>query len=181
MALPLQGLESENPCPLGEKAFVIPHVLERAGTTSTTNFTFDTTIYTTYVGGLAGIPDGGGASLDLYLFGDDGALMKNNGVSVCGTCLFNLSASQRKESIRVDDLILLFSYELARASDVELSVYDASGRRVATVATGPRDAGVHQARWDGRDDAGARALPGVYFDKLTGVDGSLVTKLVVLP
>ncbi|MEO6463575.1 MAG: FlgD immunoglobulin-like domain containing protein [Candidatus Eisenbacteria bacterium] len=263
MALPLLALETENPCPLGVKQFVLPHVLERSGVTSNTNNTFDTTIYATYAGGSAGIPDSGGATLDVYLFGDDGAAMTNNGVNVCAPCLFNLSSTQKKLSIRIDDLIVVrgsfdtpeklgyaivvvggadpdrvslqgiianshdgpldldlsaahamtvpvtmavgvgtgvpgdarhlgvvpnpsagalhFSYELARAATVELTIHDASGRRVATVESGVREAGVHQARWDSRDESGRRAAPGIYFGRLSGADGSRVSKVVVLP
>ncbi|MEO6461830.1 MAG: FlgD immunoglobulin-like domain containing protein, partial [Candidatus Eisenbacteria bacterium] len=77
--------------------------------------------------------------------------------------------------------LLVFTYELVRAAAIELTVHDASGRRVATVEQGAREAGGHEARWDGRDEAGGRAAPGIYFGRLSGADGSRVSKIVVLP
>ena len=54
-------------------------------------------------------------------------------------------------------------FELARAGQVRVAVFDAAGRRVALLEDGHRAAGPHQVVWRGRDDAG-RALPsGAYF------------------
>ncbi len=52
-------------------------------------------------------------------------------------------------------------FALPRQSDVELAVFDLSGRRVATLAKGPLAAGEHTRTWDG---SGAGA--GVYFVRL---------------
>jgi flagellar hook assembly protein FlgD len=41
-------------------------------------------------------------------------------------------------------------------------VHDAAGRRVATIEEGWRDAGAHEARWDGRDALGREMPNGVY-------------------
>ena len=57
-------------------------------------------------------------------------------------------------------------YGLPEAGEVRLAVYDALGRRVATLAAGPRPAGRHQIRWDGRSGAGARLASGLYFVRL---------------
>ncbi len=55
------------------------------------------------------------------------------------------------------------SFELPRAGRVRLTLLDAAGRRVATLAEGWREAGPHGVRWDGRD-AGGRIMPtGVYL------------------
>ena len=59
---------------------------------------------------------------------------------------------------------IAYVYEVALAGErVALDLFDAAGRRVASLARGPRAAGRHVARWDGRNDAGVRAAPGVYF------------------
>src|SRR5439155_6279 len=78
------------------KAFVIPHVLERSSSTS--QYTFDTTLYATYAGGLAGIPDYGGANVDLYLFDSQtGAAAKSaTGQVVCNPCSFPVGGSAIK-------------------------------------------------------------------------------------
>lgn len=91
---------------LTSKAFVLPHVLEKSGTINGTQFTFDTTIFANYTAGQGGTPDGPGATLDLYLVDQTGAApLKNNGADVCNPCSFPLGSSNRKQSIRVDDLI----------------------------------------------------------------------------
>jgi hypothetical protein len=61
-------------------------------------------------------------------------------------------------------------YALPRASRVEAGVYDLNGRRVRALVSAALPAGVHELRWDGADDAGARVRPGMYF--LRGTVGS---------
>ncbi len=65
-------------------------------------------------------------------------------------------------------------------SDVRLTVYDVSGRRVATVASGARDAGEHHFEWNGTDDAGNRVGAGVYFYRLEAGKQTLTRKLVLM-
>ncbi|HET6347676.1 MAG TPA: FlgD immunoglobulin-like domain containing protein [Candidatus Krumholzibacteria bacterium] len=56
--------------------------------------------------------------------------------------------------------------DLAEATTASLSVYDAAGRRVATLASGPRAAGTYEFSWNGTDDRGRRVAAGVYFYRL---------------
>jgi hypothetical protein len=58
------------------------------------------------------------------------------------------------------------AFELARSETVRLAVYDAGGRMVRTLVRGTEGPGRHEARWDGRTDAGGTAAPGVYFYRL---------------
>lgn len=60
----------------------------------------------------------------------------------------------------------VLSFELHRPGRVELGVYDAKGRRVAALVDGPREAGAHEAVWEGRDDGGRAVPSGVYFATL---------------
>ncbi|MFN8589651.1 MAG: FlgD immunoglobulin-like domain containing protein [Candidatus Eisenbacteria bacterium] len=71
-----------------------------------------------------------------------------------------------------------FTFTLPRAGRAELSVHDLQGRRVATLASGTLGAGAHEARWDGRDAAGAVAPAGVYFARLTTADGALTRRVL---
>ncbi len=58
-------------------------------------------------------------------------------------------------------------FELARAEDVRLQVYDLTGRVVRTLfADRPLDPGLHTATWDGRRDNGHIAASGVYMFRL---------------
>lgn len=49
------------------------------------------------------------------------------------------------------------------AAPAEVSVYDVAGRRVRRLFHGPLEAGTHAFDWDGLDETGRRAAPGVYF------------------
>lgn len=51
---------------------------------------------------------------------------------------------------------------------MKIAIYDAEGRRIALLFNGDIAAGLHEIRWDGRDDTGARAPAGVYMVRLTG-------------
>jgi hypothetical protein len=58
-------------------------------------------------------------------------------------------------------------YALDRSGgQVELTIFDAAGRCVRRLAMGVAAAGEHRASWDGHDERGAEAAPGVYFYRL---------------
>ena len=66
-------------------------------------------------------------------------------------------------------------YELRKASDVALVVYNALGQRVATLAGGPKPAGRHEMQ------AALRDLPsGMYFVRLTSDEGTRTRKLILV-
>lgn len=54
-------------------------------------------------------------------------------------------------------------YDLPKSASTLLAIYDVSGRRVRGLVRGSLPAGRHQAFWDGRDDGGLLAAPGVYL------------------
>jgi flagellar hook assembly protein FlgD len=64
--------------------------------------------------------------------------------------------------------------------NVSLEVFDAGGRRVATVFSGFQPQGQHQAAWDGRDDDGRAVGAGVYFYRLWAGNTVLSRKMVRL-
>lgn len=61
---------------------------------------------------------------------------------------------------------LTVEFTLTVAAPAELAVFDLFGRRVATLEQGLVPAGVHTARWDGRDAAGRLAPVGAYVLQL---------------
>jgi alpha-mannosidase len=67
------------------------------------------------------------------------------------------------------------SFTLAAAADVEVTLHDLRGARVATLASGRFGAGPHDLAWSAR---GAR--PGVYFLRLVAGSESRHTRVVVL-
>ncbi len=64
---------------------------------------------------------------------------------------------------------------------VDLSIFDLAGRRVRTLAHQVLAAGSHPFTWDGRTDAGARAGPGMYVARLTGVGRTVTRRASLLP
>jgi hypothetical protein len=60
--------------------------------------------------------------------------------------------------------------------NVRVSVFDVNGRRLRTLAGDPRD-----LVWDGRNEAGDRVAPGVYFYRLDSGPGGRAQRLVLLP
>jgi hypothetical protein len=69
------------------------------------------------------------------------------------------------------------SFSLAERGPVELAVYDVSGRRVATVFSGERNAGEHAFHWNGIGDDGNRASAGIYFCRLRAGKETLTRKI----
>lgn len=70
---------------------------------------------------------------------------------------------------------------LPEAADVSVELFDASGRRVRVLASGPRAAGVHDLSWDGRRENGAEAHTGVYFVRAIAGARRGTTRFVLLP
>jgi flagellar hook assembly protein FlgD len=54
-----------------------------------------------------------------------------------------------------------------RAGDVSVSVIDLRGALVQQVAKGAFEPGRHTLRWNGTDESGRPARPGVYFVRAT--------------
>ena len=52
---------------------------------------------------------------------------------------------------------------LSHVTPVDVAIYDAAGRRIRTLASDVPDARALRLRWDGRDDAGRSAAPGIYL------------------
>jgi len=71
------------------------------------------------------------------------------------------------------------NFTLPRDADVQLGVYDISGRRVALLASGNLSAGSYQRVWNGLDDNGSRVHSGVYFYRLRA-GGEVRTSTAVL-
>ena len=89
------------------RRFVVPLILGTGDAANAVQFTFDTTIFMTYTPGLARIPQGPGATVDVYLFDNSAVnpLRSDNGQAVCQPCTFPLGPASRSQSIRIDDLV----------------------------------------------------------------------------
>ena len=71
-------------------------------------------------------------------------------------------------------------FSLPSAGAASLFVYDASGRRVATLLDGPQVAGAEEVVWNGRDDAGNPLATGMYFYRLQHASGEQTRKMLLL-
>jgi len=71
-------------------------------------------------------------------------------------------------------------FELKSSGRVALSVYDVTGRMIATVANGSFGAGRHTVSWNGQDGTGRRVPSGVYFARLQAGTFHRTQRLVVL-
>lgn len=57
-------------------------------------------------------------------------------------------------------------YELPKAGDISITVYDINGRHVAKLVDGRQAAGYHQVNWSGLNDRGMPVSTGIYFCRL---------------
>jgi subtilisin-like proprotein convertase family protein len=57
-------------------------------------------------------------------------------------------------------------FGLPRAEEVELSVFNVEGRKVATLAKGLHEPGSYTVEWNGNDEGGRRVASGIYFYRL---------------
>lgn len=72
-----------------------------------------------------------------------------------------------------------FSWQLGRASDARLEVFDVTGRRVATPRQGLFAAGSGALLWRAQDDRGAPLVSGAYFARLVTPDGAAAARFAV--
>ena len=68
----------------------------------------------------------------------------------------------------------VISYQLSAIGDVELCIYDLSGRKVITLVNEIQPAGKHEMTWYAR-----RMNPGIYFCELKAGQGRMVIKMML--
>ena len=71
-------------------------------------------------------------------------------------------------------------FTLPKASRATLEVFDASGRRLRTLADGVLTAGAHEITWDGTGEQGARVNAGLLFVRLRADGREGVRRMVLL-
>ncbi|MBD3237577.1 MAG: T9SS type A sorting domain-containing protein [Candidatus Eisenbacteria bacterium] len=70
------------------------------------------------------------------------------------------------------------NFSLSAAMDVDLAIFDVSGRRVRTLIAGPLGSGDHAIDWDGRADRGIDLGSGIYFARLRAGETVLEQRLL---
>ena len=76
-------------------------------------------------------------------------------------------------------------YQLARGSNVQITIYDMQGAIIRRLELGYRAEGFYTTRgkaahWDGRNAVGERVASGIYFYQLETDNVSLLRKMVIL-
>jgi hypothetical protein len=74
----------------------------------------------------------------------------------------------------------MIRFDLPQAGMVRLEVFDVLGQRVRVLVAGELPAGGHQAKWDGRNEAGVSVGTGVYLCRLAASSAVLVQRMVLL-
>ncbi len=74
-----------------------------------------------------------------------------------------------------------FAFDLPASARVDLAIYDLTGRRVATLASGELPAGRHAEFWNARGERGGRVPAGIYFASFTTKGLTKTARVVVLP
>jgi len=85
-------------------------------------------------------------------------------------------------SLKVPNPLLgrgVIEFGLPRAGEVRLEILDVSGRQVALLASGGRDAGLHRVEWDGRGRSGG-AANGIYFLRIRALGQAVTRRFVTL-
>jgi len=73
-----------------------------------------------------------------------------------------------------------FEYQLPASKHASLVVYNVAGQVVRTLVNAEVPAGYHTARWDGRDENGAKVSAGVYLVRFEAGSYSATKKAVVV-
>jgi len=73
-----------------------------------------------------------------------------------------------------------FMLTMDRARDARVEAFDLAGRRVRMIHDGRLASGVHEVRWDVRDDAGRRVGPGIYLVRARSGRDEIVRRISVV-
>ncbi len=74
----------------------------------------------------------------------------------------------------------MISYQLPAPGEVSLRVYNIGGQLVRTLVDGPRPAGRHMVRWDGRGDGGRALASATYICLLTAGGRTMAARTTLL-
>ena len=71
-------------------------------------------------------------------------------------------------------------FTTTQSAPARLAVYGTDGRLVRTLVDGSTKSGAHQVIWDGLDAVGRDVSSGVYLYRLTGVEGTIVRRMLLV-
>jgi hypothetical protein len=73
----------------------------------------------------------------------------------------------------------VIAFDLPQPGVVTLRVFDVNGRLVKNLVGGMRPAGRHSVIWDGCDEGGGEAGPGIYFARIEASGFEAITKMLI--
>lgn len=72
-------------------------------------------------------------------------------------------------------------FNLPKAEEIQLEIFNVLGERVKSLALGYYTAGTHSVSWDGTDDTGLTVASGVYLVHFSGLGSQqTATRKIVL-
>lgn len=72
------------------------------------------------------------------------------------------------------------AFQLARAGQVEVAIYNVAGEKVRTLMAGHLSAGKHTVKWDGKNERGQRLASGAYLYRLQTETFRAAKKMLLL-
>ncbi len=72
------------------------------------------------------------------------------------------------------------SFNLDKAQDVSLRIFDIQGRLIRTLTDSFLEPGTHTFRWNGTDSHGQKAASGIYLYQLRGESTSKMRRMILL-
>ena len=153
------------------------------------------TIYVSPLWGISAAPSASGnvdlgmiqAWIDLAQVEDDGSAIFDLGITNLEALLASRIPTQTRLLLNYPNPFnpeTWIPYQLAKATDVTVSIYSVNGSLIRTLALGHQAAGVYRSRsraayWDGRNELGERVASGLYFYTLTAGDFTATRKMLI--
>ena len=72
-------------------------------------------------------------------------------------------------------------FDLPRASEVRIEIFDVQGRHIATLTSGRIEAGRHAAEWNGSTESGGHAAAGIYLCRMKAGAFTAQKRISLLP
>ncbi|TAK53062.1 MAG: T9SS type A sorting domain-containing protein [Bacteroidetes bacterium] len=73
-----------------------------------------------------------------------------------------------------------FKMEIPQLTDIDVSVFDVLGRKIATIANGTKQSGFYTVEWNGVDDNGFSVPTGVYIVRMNAGEFSETRKILLM-
>jgi FlgD Ig-like domain len=77
--------------------------------------------------------------------------------------------------------LITIRYEMMNTEFVRLKIYNINGKEVKKLVNGIEDGGVHELRWDGRNEQGVPISGGIYFIQFNKGNSIQTRKIIYLP